>query len=620
MAKGDRWSDNQNVEVREMRNAETVLGVIRERGRRGLPLEDVYRQLYNRDLFLRAYGRIYRNDGAMTPGSTPETVDAMSLEKIGTLIDLLRREGYRWTPVRRTYIPKKSGKLRPLGIPTWSDKLLQEVIRSLLEAYYEPQFSRHSHGFRPDRGCHTALGEITRHWRGVKWYIEGDIVQCFDRMDHSVLLAILNEKLHDNRFLRLLSNLLQAGYLEDWKYHATLSGSPQGGVISPILSNVYLDRLDQFAETVLLPAYNHGDRRTPYPPYMALLNAARRQWDTGRPDEARRLRQQAQRMASRDPNDPDFRRLWYVRYADDFLLGFSGPREEAEQIKQRLQGFLHETLRLELSQEKTLITHARTEAARFLGYEIVTLDADCKHDHRGQRCINGAPGLKVPAAVISKKCSGYMRRGKPIHLAARRQETDFSIVTQYQAEYRGLVQYYLLAFNVHRLWQLHWVMSLSLVKTLANKFRTSVRQIRRKYQKTMVTPHGTQKVLEVVVERGEKKKPLVARFGGIELRWQKNAILDEQPREVFSARSEVVQRLLAKRCELCGAEGNCQVHHVRKLADLNQPGRSDKPLWVKRMAARRRKTLVVCQSCHAAIHRERPSRHSFRTAATGEPR
>src|SRR3954454_5932255 len=225
MAKGDRWSDDPDVKVREMRNAETVLGVIRERGRRGLPLEDIYRQLYNRDLFLRAYGRIYRNDGAMTPGSTPETVDAMSLEKIEVLIDLLRREGYRWTPVRRTYIPKKSGELRPLGIPTWSDKLLQEVIRSLLEAYYEPQFSRHSHGFRPDRGCHTALGEITRHWRGVKWYIEGDIVQCFDRVDHTVLLAILNEKLQDNRFLPSLSNLLRAGYLEVWKYRATPSGS-----------------------------------------------------------------------------------------------------------------------------------------------------------------------------------------------------------------------------------------------------------------------------------------------------------------------------------------------------------------------------------------------------------
>ena len=333
MAKGDRWSDDPDVEVREMRNAETVLGVISERGRRRLPLEDIYRQLFNRDLFLRAYGRIYRNDGAMTPGATPETVDGMSLEKIDAIIDALRHERYRWTPVRRTYIPKKSGKLRPLGIPTWSDKLLQEVVRSLLEAYYEPQFSPHSHGFRPDRGCHTALGEITQHWRGVKWFIEGDISQCFDRIDHPVLLSILNEKLHDQRFLRLLANLLDAGYLEDWRYHATLSGSPQGGVVSPILSNIYLDKLDQFVETVLIPAHNHGERRKPYPPYMALLNAARRKTDAGQTDEAWLLRRQAQQMPSRDPNDPDFRRLWYVRYADDFLLGFSGPREEAEQIK-----------------------------------------------------------------------------------------------------------------------------------------------------------------------------------------------------------------------------------------------------------------------------------------------
>jgi group II intron reverse transcriptase/maturase len=613
MAKGDRWSDDPNVEVREMRNAETVLGVINERGRRRLPLEDIYRQLFNRDLFLRAYGRIYRNDGAMTPGTTPETVDAMSLEKIDAIIGVLRQERYRWIPVRRTYIPKKSGKLRPLGIPTWSDKLLQEVVRSLLNAYYEPQFSPHSHGFRPQRGCHTALGEITKHWKGVKWFIEGDISQCFDRIDHPVLLSILNEKLHDQRFLRLLANLLDAGYLEDWNYHATLSGSPQGGVVSPILSNIYLDRLDQFVETVLIPAYNHGKQRKPYPPYMALLNAARREADAGRTDEARLLRRQAQQMPSRDPNDPHFRRLWYVRYADDFLLGFSGPREEAEQIKLQLEGFLRDSLKLELSHEKTLITHARTEAARFLGYEIVTLDADEKHDHRGRRCINGAPGLKVPVDVIRAKCSRYKRRGKPSQLAARLHDTDFSIMTQYQAEYRGLVQYYLLAFNVHRLGRLHRVMELSLVKTLADKFKTSVKRIYRKYRKTVEVPHGTQKALEVIVDRGPKKKPLVARFGGIELRWQKHAILNDHPKEVFSGRSEVVQRLLAQKGELCGAVGTCQVHHVRKLADLNRPGQGEKPPWIKRMAARRRKTLVVCQKCHEVIHRERPKRHPFRT-------
>jgi group II intron reverse transcriptase/maturase len=300
-----------------MRNAETVLGVIRERGRRRLPLENLYRQLYNRDLFLHAYGRLYRNDGALTPGATMETVDGMSLEKIDAIIDALRHERYRWTPVRRTYIPKKSGKLRPLGLPTWSDKLLQEGVRLMLEAYYEPQFSPHSHGFRPGRGCHTALGEITKSWRGVKWFIEGDISQCFDSLDHEVMLSILRESIHDNRFLRLISNLLKAGYLEDWRFNATMSGAPQGRVVSPILSNIYLDRLDQFVEQVLLPAHNRGARRKPYPPYMARLNAARNKRIAGDLEEAKALRKQAQQMPSRDPNDPEFRRLWYVRYADD---------------------------------------------------------------------------------------------------------------------------------------------------------------------------------------------------------------------------------------------------------------------------------------------------------------
>jgi group II intron reverse transcriptase/maturase len=242
-----------------MRNAETVLGVIRERGRRRLPLENLYRQLYNRDLFLHAYGRLYRNDGALTPGATMETVDGMSLEKIDAIIDALRHERCRWTPVRRTYIPKKSGKLRPLGLPTWSDKLLQEGVRLMLEAYDEPQFSPHSHGFRPGRGCHTALGEITKSWRGVKWFIEGDISQCFDSLDHEVMLSILRESIHDNRFLRLISNLLKAGYLEDWRFNATMSGAPQGSVVSPILSNIYLDRLDQ-AEAGAADAFPRSER------------------------------------------------------------------------------------------------------------------------------------------------------------------------------------------------------------------------------------------------------------------------------------------------------------------------------------------------------------------------
>jgi retron-type reverse transcriptase len=248
-----------------MQRAEALLEIIHERGKKGLPLERLYRHLFNPELYLRAYGKIYRNDGALTPGTTEETVDGMSRRKIQVIIDALRAERYRWSPVRRVYIDKKGapGKRRPLGLPSWSDKLLQEVIRSLLEAYYEPQFSSRSHGFRPGRGCHSALAEISDSWRGTAWFIEGDISQCFDRLDHSIVRSILAEKIHDNRFLRLIDGLLQAGYLEDWRYHETLSGAPQGGVLSPLLSNIYLDRLDKYVETELLPAHNRGDRRKP---------------------------------------------------------------------------------------------------------------------------------------------------------------------------------------------------------------------------------------------------------------------------------------------------------------------------------------------------------------------
>jgi retron-type reverse transcriptase len=216
-----------------MQSAETVLGILRERGRRGLPCSELYRQMFNPELYLVAYGRIYSNKGAMTPGATAETVDGMSLGKIHKITELMRHERYRFSPVKRVMIPKKNGKLRPLGLPGWSDKLVGEVMRLLLEAYYEPQFSDRSHGFRPKRGCHTALREVANTWTGTTWLIESDISDCFGSLDHEVMMSILAEKIHDNRFLRLLQNMLKAGYLEDWVWNATLSGAPQGGVTTP---------------------------------------------------------------------------------------------------------------------------------------------------------------------------------------------------------------------------------------------------------------------------------------------------------------------------------------------------------------------------------------------------
>ena len=584
-----------------MQSAETVLDVLRERGRRGLPLDELYRRLFNPQLYLLAYGRIYSNKGAMTPGADAETADGMTLGKIERIIDALRHERYRFKPVRRRYIPKKDGKQRPLGLPSWSDKLLGEVIRLLLEAYYEPQFSDHSHGYRPGRGCHTALREVAETWTGTAWFIEGDISHCFDELDHQVMVVTLGEKIHDNRLLRLIGQMLRAGYLEDWVWNATLSGAPQGGVLSPCLSNIYLNRLDRFIETVLVPGYTRGGLRERNPEYRKVQNALARARRRGDHAAERALRKQLRGLPSQDPNDPGYRRLRYARYADDILLGFIGPKAEAEEIKRRLAQFLCDELKLELSETKTLITHARTDAARFLGYEITTQHAN--HEIAGgRRVANGGIRLRVPRDVIKTKCSRYMQRGKPERRPGLMNEQDHTIVSRYGAEYRGIVQYYLLAGDVHRLNRLHWVMATSLLKTLAGKHDSSVSKMARKYAATIQTPHGPRTCMQAVVERGEGKQPLVATFGGIPLRRQRTAILtDRVPVRATSRRKELIHRLLAGQCEICGEPDKVRVHQIRKLADLDKRGQPQ-PEWAQIMARRRRKTLVVCEPCYASIH------------------
>src|SRR5437667_1321539 len=298
-----------------MQEAVVVLDVLRERGRKGLPFTQLYRQMFNKELYLLAYGNIYSNQGAMTPGAGAETADGMSEDKIDQIIEAMRREKYRFSPARRVYIPKKNGKLRPLGMPAWSDKLVGEVVRLLLDALYEPQFSDSSHGFRRFRGCHTALREINNTWTGTTWFIEGDISDCFGSLDHEILLGILAEKIHDNRFLRLIRNMLKAGYLEDWDYRDTLSGVPQGGTVSPILSNVYLDKLDKFVEQELIPQYTRGARRRLNPEYDRIQYQLARARKRGDRAAARDLEKQLRSLPASDPMDPGYRRLKYTRYA-----------------------------------------------------------------------------------------------------------------------------------------------------------------------------------------------------------------------------------------------------------------------------------------------------------------
>jgi group II intron reverse transcriptase/maturase len=583
-----------------MQDAGAVLAVLRERGRKGLPCDELYRQMFNKSLYLLAYGNIYSNQGAMTPGACDETADGMSEDKIEEIIAAMRGERYRFAPVRRVYIPKKNGKLRPLGLPSWSDKLVGEVVRLLLVAYYEPMFSDHSHGFRKGRGCHTALRKVQETWTGTVWFIEGDISDCFGSTDHEILMKILGEKIRDNRFLRLIRHMLKAGYMEDWQYHDTLSGTPQGGVLSPLLSNIYLHKLDEFVERELIPQHTRGNSRKVNREYSRL---ARRRQDARRRGDragARELAQQMRTVPYGDPMDPGYRRLKYIRYADDHILGFIGPKAEAEQIKAELAAFLRETLALGLNQSKTLITHARTRAARFLGYEITVQHCDTKLTN-GCRSANGGIALRVPLDVIRAKCASYRRRGKPWHRPQLQNLHDYDIVRIYGAEYRGIVNYYRLAQDVWRLGVLRWNAETSLLKTLAAKHDSSVSKTAARYKAKVLTGHGMRTCFEAR-KRREGKPDLVARFGGIPLTRDRRAVIrDPAPVPATVPHKELIYRLRTGRCELCEHGATVAVHQVAGLTSLGRPG-PGQPAWASLMAKMRRKTLIVCASCHDHIH------------------
>lgn len=575
--------------------------------------ERLYRYLFSEEMFAVAYQRIYAKQGNMTPGTDGKTIDEMSLERIERLIVSLKDESYQPHPARRVYIPKKNGKKRPLGIPSFEDKLVQEVVRLLLEAIYEGHFEGTSHGFRPHRSCHTALGMIQKSFAGAKWFIEGDIKGFFDNIDHNVLISILRERISDERFLRLIRKFLNAGYVEDWKYNKTYSGTPQGGIISPMLANIYLDKFDKYIKEYAAK-FRKGDRRSINPEYWRLNNKKNRlkQKLQKTSDEQMRksylyeIAQLSKQMLStphKDAMDADFRRLQYVRYADDFLISVIGSKSECETIKADITQFMREQLKLELSDEKTLITHAQ-DKAKFLGYEIFIRKSDAVKRNRDgvlKRDFNGAVVLTLNSAVIQKKLTEYnaleVRNidGKDIWWSKpRRYMTPMKpedILAQYNAEIRGLYNYYSLAANVSKeCASFAFIMKMSMFKTLGWKLNTSARKVRQKYQKDkdFVIPYNDAK--------GKQKYRVFYNEGFKKRNAQFDVDYDKLPQTMYVPYPSLVERLKDGRCELCGKDGKVVMHHVRTLTKLK--GNNE---WEKLMLQRHRKTLVVCEDCNSMI-------------------
>jgi len=611
-AKGGRSGTTKDRRVRKSAmlpfEAQTYLDVVRKRGEARKTLNRVYDNLIKRqELYLAAYAHLYANEGALTPGvSAQDTVDEMSVERIDRIRGQLKAKTYIWKPARRIYILKQDGiRKRPIGLPGWNDKLLEEVIRMVLSAYYEPQFRDSSHGFRPHRGCHTALSTIGRTWSGVKWFIEGDIKGCFDNLNHQLMLDLLHTHIKDTPFLGLIAGMLHAGYVEDWVYHHTYSGTPQGGILSPLLANVVLHELDTYVEDTLIPRYTTGRKRRGNKEHQRLRFKA---WSLRKHGDylgAKVVYKRYSHLPSLDCHDPNYRRLHYIRYADDFLLGYIGTKADAAMIKADIGRFLKRHLLLEMSPEKTLITNAHAEKARFLNYEITIAQNDNRQTktirygiRTRTRGINGQVTFLIPKDVIKTMKAKVMQGGKARERAELIHNSDYEIISTYERQVQGRINYYLLAHNVSKeMWTLRHYFKTSLLKTLAAKYHTNTSKIQRKY--TKLTMNG-RRVIAVEIQR-TGKAPLQATFGAKPIQRKTDVILNDNILNVYMERSELIERLLAEKCELCGQEGKIVGHHIHKLKDLRKKTRTLET-WEKKMIAMKRKSLFVCEECHRKIH------------------
>lgn len=600
-----------------MRNPMDVLNSLASKAQEpDYKFKRLYRNLYNPEFFLDAYDKIYAKEGNMTKGTDGKTIDGMSLERINNIIESLKDLSYKPKSAKRRYIQKKNGGQRPLGIPSIDDKLVQEVVRKILESIYEKSFSDSSHGFRPNRSCHTALIQISKTFTGTKWFIEGDIKGFFDNINHKFLINILRMKIDDEKFIQLIWKFLKAGYMEDWQFHKTYSGAPQGGTISPILSNIYLNELDRYMEN-LIKEFDKGKERKRNPEYRnyeyrisvkrkelkSIWNEISEEERKDKLTEIKNLRQKMTELNRTEPMDENYKRIKYVRYADDFLIGLIGGKDDAKQIKEKLTFFL-QNLGLELSQEKTLITNSK-DKARFLGYDIdVTRNESPMKDKTG--AVRRTKNLKIRLLLPKEKwINNLLSKGaleikgnawKPIHRTYLKDLDDLEILSTYNSEIKGLYEYYKLALNARVLHKYKYIMEYSLYKTLAAKYRTSITKIINKF--SINGKFG----IKYKTTKGEKIRYFYDKGFKRQNSSNTNPNIDLHPVTlIYSSRTSLIERLQADICEWCGkTDVPIQMHHVRKLKDLK-----GKKLWEKTMIARKRKTMALCEQCHLDLHNGR---------------
>nr|YP_010836049.1 hypothetical protein QLP54_mgp17 [Phyllosticta yuccae]WGC90064.1 hypothetical protein [Phyllosticta yuccae] len=540
--------------------------------------EPIIKHMYNYRLYEIAYEKLKSNPGNMTKGINPTTLDGISSEKINSIIESIKNDSFKFTP--RVDIPKNSGGFRPLTVTSPLDKLVQEVMRMILEAIFEPTFHSSSHGFRPNRGC--ALREIKQKFGVASWYIQGDISKCFDSFDHKILIGIITDKIKDERFIRLIIKALNAGYFEFTTYKQSLVGTPQGSIISPLLSNIYLNGLDNFIEKLSVD-FNVGTKPKSNPLWISYRNKKVR----AKTVELKRKWHQLQiSTPSIDLMDSNFKKLVYVRYADDWIIGVRGTKEDCRWLLEQIKNYLDNELKLKLSETKTLITNASKEKAIFLGTSIGMAQHQSYSRTYGYSTRNAKEiRMEAPKNRIIKKLneSGIMKGELAIPKYIWNSNTKDEIILLYNSVYRGIINYYSFTHNINQLssW-VHFILKTSCAKLLANKLSLGTQS--KVYLKFGKNLKGDDKVSFIDAKYGVR--PWDFKVGKL-----------DSIKSLF-ARSISAASLLSLSCSICDSDYRVEMHHVRRMKDLNPKlGKIDAT-----MIRRRRKQIPLCRACHLKHH------------------
>ncbi len=566
--------------------------------------KELFRILHKEDIWVAAYENIKSNKGALTPGSTKETLDGMSLTRLNNLRKKVLTERYRFKPVKEIEIPKSDGRKRPLGLPTANDKVVQEVIRMVLEAIYEPCFSKQSFGFRRGMGTHDALQHIEGKFRWVDWVIEGDIEGAYPTIDHNRLCEILNKKIHDVRFMNLIRKLLKCGILRNEKFTRSSFGVPQGSIVSPILANIYYHEMDQWVEEKAIklnqPRTTLRNKRYKQLSYQISKIADEIHNLDKRSEKYKILVKELKTLKKERMKIPSLRdeciQLEYVRYADDWMIGVSGSKELANQIKLEIGEFLNVELKQTLHPVKTKVIDLRAGKAKFLGYEIYLprlrkISPYTGSGTRTTRRTNPRLRFDIPTDSILERMEerGYIKKlakgHRPISKASYTPLQDIVIVKHFQSVWRGIENYYSGCTNLEKLQYIHYLMRFSCAMTLAHRHRSSSKKMFAKHGKTLTIKEGDKSVSFPVRKEWSYKNR----------KWlNKRTLID--PFKIYANR--VTRSSLKRKCLVCESKDTIEMHHVRHVRKegVRYGG------FRKEMSLLNRKQVPLCRNCHMKVH------------------